>query len=58
MARMSFCTFIPIKVNRSSLSTQNFQGNEANRKRGNPGDIKGFKSWEAAREEGGEEVEE
>jgi len=55
---MSFCTFIPIKVNRSSLSTQNFQGNEANRKRGNPGDIKGFKSWEAAREEGGEEVEE
>lgn len=38
-------------------STQNFQANEANRKRGNPGEIKGFKSWEAAREEGGEEVE-
>lgn len=58
MARMSICTFIPIKVNRSSLLTQNFQANEANRKRGNPGEIKGFKSWEAAREEEGEEVEE
>lgn len=57
MARMSICTFIPIKVNQSSLPTQNFQANEANRKRGNPGEIKGFKSWEAAREEEGEEVE-
>lgn len=55
---MSVCAFIPIKVNWSSLLTQNFLANEVNRKRGNPGEIKGFRTWEGAREEGRKEVEE